>query len=343
MSRFQKKVEFANFILHVGELKFLDVFHQIVYAAFFERWGRKYGNSTYMLHKCSLVNVGRDEFEPAIVGRIIKDERIIRHQRFEEGELIDDPAELANCPSSLFALLLKSHRLMFLREMPGAPGVDAFRTTVENFLKRSWKTFLKEEFDKGSVGLDRASKAELRKRLEDFYPKPELKVIPLVSDNDDIERFLGRYHKIETIGLKIIKPNDENDSSILFREMRRNQAVLGDSSGKVVFQNSAGLDKEGARNVVSSAIEDQNVEFTIVGQDQGGGRLSVQNDDAKYTVPLGVEIVHPIQAARAMFQKFKALLEARIFRPPSIVDLEQVEEKIEQIAEIYPIEGEGDV
>ena len=90
----------------------------------------------------------------AITGKFIKN-TIISREQFEndKGEIVIDPKGLASAPSSLFVLMLNSHRLLFVHETKDAPNIHNLKSTIISFLR--------SELNKYSSSLEEEEKLNL--------------------------------------------------------------------------------------------------------------------------------------------------------------------------------------
>ena len=335
-------IEFANFICHFGSFNLLDRFSEVIYPSIFEStYTRQYGKTSYFLYKPELVKLSDDDEALAIVGRFVKMETLEREQRFDGQYLVSDYAELENAPSSIFALLLRNHRLIYLKENRGSPGVDTFGTTMESFFKNEQKKYIKKNLELFKE-LEPRSRIEIRNersRLEEYCPVPEVSVVSLVKSDGDIGDFINSFEKIESLALKVVKLNDEIDAGALFQSIRKASSGLEVQSASLTFKDSKGVVTETAKELIEGAIEDQNVQFSISGKDRTGGKLSRKNEDVNFRISLDDEVFSIKQAARAMYRKFQALLNNNIFRAPVMRDEGVIQGKLNEIKiRYYPPE-----
>jgi hypothetical protein len=138
----QQYLEIANFILRFGDrLKMIDLFTEIVLPAFVGGAERTYKDTRYMFLDVNLVKLEhKGRKYPAVAGRFVKDTKLKRAQLFDYDKkgLVKSEVTLDTAPSSVFALILEGHRLLYVREQSDSPGLDAFRSTILKFVTTSY-------------------------------------------------------------------------------------------------------------------------------------------------------------------------------------------------------------
>ena len=146
-----KTLEFANVTLTFGPGRIMaDLLDEIVLPALLDSTlKRTYAGTTYFFHDVQILNLGTKAHpEPAVGGTFIKDTTIRREQIWnsEKAELERNERSLRSSPSATFILLLASHKLLYLHETSQAPGTDAFRGTLLNFLTKKYFEFIAKEY-----------------------------------------------------------------------------------------------------------------------------------------------------------------------------------------------------
>lgn len=148
----KKYLEFANFICRFGEDKvLLDLAQEIVVPAFISRdLERSIKNSKYFFHDVQLIELhGGNNPVLGIVGRFVKDTILSREQIFDanNSRLIPDKQEIQSSPSSIFALILNNHRLLYLHETQYALSLASFQATIKSFIKQKHHDFLQNLYE----------------------------------------------------------------------------------------------------------------------------------------------------------------------------------------------------
>lgn len=310
-------LEIGNLTCRFGEEVLLDRLDEIVAPAFFDKsLARSYSGTSYFFLDVSVVDLGKMEGESyrGIVGRIVKDTSLVREQIYTRGEgLKKSRKKLKTAPSSVFVLILNNHRLLFLKEMPDAPTMQSFRSTLIYFLNEKHKALINSKYDsikeeeRGLPWPEKTKKADLFKEL----PRPTLEIVPLSSDSS-ISAFIDRYEKIKSLQFFFTDRNHELDDTGFYRTLQRKQEKLGDA--KLGFTDNEGMKKQDVKSEVSSATAGGNQRVRISGIDKGGDKLEGNNEDFKVKKKISVLVGSITSAAENMFLSFKELVTDKIIQ-----------------------------
>lgn len=329
MATTKRSVQFANFICHFGRLEMLDLCEEVIIPAFTTSSNvRKYKDTTYFFYEVELVNLSGDEgqAEPAIIGRFVKNTVLQREQIYRDGKLVPSVGSLDTAPSSLFVLTFRDHKLLFLSENAGAPGIESFRSTIDkfiklshvNFIKKATDDFIREKFPNGVSG---AQKSKAREFINEKYPRHNLEVVSIASEHS-FESFVDKFDKLQTFSIKLLKPNNEIDNDGLFDKLRMRSDKLNASSAKLSYRNPDGLEKESVKESAESAL-DGNAEVRLSGTDSEGRKLSGSNDDFKIQVVvegLPKSIVAAANKLYGVFVKYKQAGQVKTgIQSPSVI------------------------
>lgn len=322
-----RNVSFANFICRFGSsLVMLDLAEDVVLPAFLSGGSRKYGDSTYSFRDVSLENYGTTEDpELVLVGRMVLDTLLYRDQVLIDGELVRDQATMQTAPSALFALVMDTHKLIYLPETRSAPGLSAFRATASRLIKDKHKSFINQlykEYEQTSV---KVTKRELLEK----YPFPTVEVVALSSDAS-LEEFLGQFQVLQQIRIELIQPNDEIDGSKLLKRMREAKDALGAKNAALVYGNAEGLSQVNAVEELRPVIEEGNAKVVLSGKDTMGDKLSGNNDAFKLGMPIGEISSDPVVAGRDLYDVFRDKVDAGLLKVKAAG--ENVVAKIRRIA-----------
>ena len=273
-----KKIQFANLVIRSGEKTLLDIFDNIVYPAFTNEIVRRYGSTSYIFHRTKLINLdeSRDGSGLAIIGRIVKDERLHIEQILNNGELEEAKETHRRSPSSIFVVFLKNHRMAYVREHVGAPNIQAFEKTLEHFIKHTHKSILKSEAKKIRSAHPKNEWVIHQKEYLAGFPIPTVDIVPL-SDARNIKEAILALDSIESISFEIVRQNDEYNSNTFFDTVRDEKVQIGNPSKAIIkFSDSEGsFNLEKSADLVETAIDDQNVVYNVEGISTG--------QDVKYT------------------------------------------------------------
>jgi len=162
-----KKLEFANFTCKFGEhLKLLDLYKEVVHPSFIEgNFLRSLRGTDYFFIDTQLVKVrnyksGAEDL--VLAGRLVKNTKLKREQIFRQGQgIIEDKDELESAPTSFFVLTLNNHRLLYMREVAGAPDVKTFQATCQKFLRDRHRVFIDKKYEDNE--LDRKVNQDVEK------------------------------------------------------------------------------------------------------------------------------------------------------------------------------------
>ena len=234
MSR-EPSITFANVIVHFGpNLVLLNLAEEVVIPAFTDRnLKRKYSESVYLF-----INTGWVSYQPnnaeyielCLFGRHVKDTVLHSEQVLKNGQLVPSSESIASAPSAFFVLTLSNHKLVYLHETPSAPPLDAFRTTLESFLKTKHQEFINAEFQRRKRTPEEISKTALREEI----PSPKVEVMPLAS-RESIERFVQSIDKLTHLEFRILDTNREFQMLGPYQRIREDKQRLGAKSSKLVI------------------------------------------------------------------------------------------------------------
>ena len=128
------ELEVANFVVRF-ESKYVlnDLLDEVVLPAFFSGKTREYKETTYFFHEPEFKYLEKGNIDSlALVCRLVKDTVLRRHQIYTRNRgIVPDEYEIKSAPSAIATLLLKSHRLLYVREVPNAPSAKQFGNTVK--------------------------------------------------------------------------------------------------------------------------------------------------------------------------------------------------------------------
>ncbi len=292
----------------------LDLAEDVVLPAFLSGGSRKFGDSTYSFRDVSVENFGsRRAPELVLVGRMVQDTMLIRDQVLVDGELVRDHATMPSAPSALFALVMDTHKLIYLPETRSAPGLSAFRATAARLIKDRHRAFIQERHE---ASKDSGNKVTKRKLLEQ-YPYPTVEVVALSSDAS-LEQFISQFRVLQQIRIELVQPNDEIDGSSLVKRMREGKEALGAKNAALVYGNTEGLSQGSAVDELKPVIEEGNAKVTLSGKDYTGDKLSGNNDAFKLGMPIAEISSNPITAGRELYDVFREKVDAGLLKVKTV-------------------------
>ena len=321
-----KKLEFGNYTLKFGEQKvLLDLYDEVVFPSFLEmKYKRKIKNKgEFFFLDTEVIKLVDDKDEPVvgISGRIVKNTKLRREQIFRGQGLVEDHEELETAPSSTFLLILNNHRLIFCKEVPGAPTISNFCSTSAHFIKTAHQEFIEAQFDEAKAAkelnpdLERVTKIS----LVDKYPRPDLRITPL-TDTEDLRHFVNRFAQIDKLSIKLLPTNrEEIDNDDFWRDFGRRKDKMNSPTTRVEFYNNGdGLDLEAVYEETSSATSFGNSEISIKGHNGDGDTLKGDNTDFDLSVEMDEMPREPKQAAAAKYQVFMNLADQGTITLPAL-------------------------
>jgi hypothetical protein len=315
MSQKTKNVLFANFICHFGdELELWDRVTEVVVPAFFKGYRRSYADSDYFFHDVRMLDLGTQRKPQLVVcGRLVKNTVLVREQLFREGELRRELQKMESAPSSLFLLILEGHKLVYMPETVGAPGVDSFRSTALSFLRQAYRDFLVEERDRRNAEPrdDGQEKVSMRS-LSEETPLPTLEIVMLTSD-ESLQSFISKFGTLRSVSLRLHQPNNEVNNDPFFEAVRRNRRALNAAEADLTYSNTDGLNKKTVATHAQASL-DGNTDIILKGKDAEGRRLSGSNDDFKVQVPVENMPRTIAEAAQRLYEVFRQSLAAGLFK-----------------------------
>lgn len=281
----QSNVSFANLTCTFGpDHVLLDYALEIVLPAFFdESMVREHGETKYFFHKVGITDVvvsGISVPQLTVYGEIVKDTMLRRTQVFhKERGLVPDERKMPSAPSAFFALNLNNHKLVYLPETSDAPSINVFGSTLERFLRQKHRDYVRAIHAK----LRRAGQPKLLATLFREFPAPEVEVTPMAS-RATVNEFLDSFDKLTHVEFRILRTNVELSRSETFRSLRRMKDEMEAASGKVVMDNSKGLNKTAAAEEINASAAAGNQKVSLRGTTIEGATLTGSNDNFKLTV-----------------------------------------------------------
>jgi len=335
---FLKRIEFGNYTLKFGSKDvLLDHFDNIVFPSFLEmKYIRKLKDKgDYFFLDTKLIILNDDINDPivGISGRIVKNTMLHRDQIFSGGDLVDDEKYLETAPSSSFLLILNNHRLLFCREMTGAPTLQNFQSTSDLFLKWSYLDYINKVHDdsKEANKKNAENKINTKTSLKILIPRPFLRITPL-ADKQNLDDFVGRFSHIDRLSIKLLPTNrEEIDNDDFWSDLGRRRDSMNSNSTRVEFSNpKEGLDTESVLNQARSATSLGNSEVKLKGVDDQGDTISGNNDDFSLTVDLEDLPKNAVAAAKLKYRHFISLVASGVISLPATAD-----EATNKVLEIY--------
>lgn len=312
--RFKTRVEFVNYTLIFGSEKvLLDAFHEIVEPSFAnQKYIRKTSTASWFFMDVQLIVLDSSHDIPVLglAGRFVKKTKLKRTQILtSDNQLKEDQRELDSAPSSVFLLILNNHRLLFCKEMSGAPDISNFLKTSQYCLGKAHADHIAREVTK----LDLSTSIErqgARKLLVHDLPFPSLRITPLL-DGEELSGFIDRFTVINKLTVKLLKTNkDEIDNDDFWESIeKKKKEINGDSVKIEISSTTHSLNKQIVRDEAISAGAYANSDISIVGYDREGDSLRGDNNDFSLKSEIESLSRSVEAAARQMFDKLTHMIQ----------------------------------
>lgn len=335
MRKYDQAVEFTNFICHFGNGVLLDYLNEIVLPAFLNTsLLRKYGNTEYLLLDVKLVNLKSiqepDEYTPALIGKFVMDTELRRNQILVDGKIVPDRHKIKSSPSSLFVLLLDNHKLIYSKQVPGAPGLLAFRTTIELFLKTCRNEYIKEllSANKAARILDLKIPKITKRSLVDSIQSPSLEIVPIASRRN-LTSLVNQFKILKEIDIKVVRPNSELNNDGLFNSVEGARSQVNADNTRLIHRNSEGLNKEESISQLAPAMQG-NAFVTLRGIGLSDAKLVGTNQEISVRERLDVP-ADVSDGAFVMFNTFIKLIHQEVLQIGKVINSGKNIAKIESL------------
>lgn len=188
----EAKMDIANFNLTYGkEEPMLKYFLELVYPALKSGIVREVKEVSYSFDRVQVVET---ELGLALTGILVKDTIIdIFSKRDEKGVIVETNESYPSSPYSFFCIFLKNHRMIYIPNQKGSPGLRSFAPAVRYAIK----TYLKD--------LNKKRKENKESLIPDFY----LNIVGLTS-KAKVKEELKTVEKIKSLNLRFYQLNGED-------------------------------------------------------------------------------------------------------------------------------------
>lgn len=326
----KRELEIANFTCKFGDLDLLDFFEKWFYPSI--KNGIVSGSRSSETLSYQFINLKLDTIdeEPLLCGYFVKSLNIKANQRLtEDEELIESDETMLSDPSSFFVLLLKNHKLLWLREVSRAPTIKDLRYAIEKMLQN----YRNEELSRIISNKCRENKVhelenekdkeKLIKKLEaEAYremPQPFIEITPL-GDIRVLNQVLNDFKMVKSIKIKALKKNNEfaGDLNSFISDYSKTSDILGSNQTEMNFKNTKeGLNKEHSEELLKTAT-DGNFKFEVNGVGQNDQKLRKTEDKISLKIPMQYDKTKPLKTkVRSLINKFNSAI--TLFNSPKDV------------------------
>jgi len=305
----QLDIEISNLVCRFGpSLVLNDLLEEVVIPAFFRDDARRYGETQFFFTEQDFGYLKKGDIDSlALRCRFIKSTVLRRHQVYSPSEgLVTDEKSLESAPSSIAILLLKSHRLLYVKEVPQAPTPAQFGITLAHFLRLSMATFHNARYQAER----QAGRKVTKKAIKNRFPAPEVDVIPVVS-SESLRHFVNRFESLNTLKFEIAPTNSELDNSEFFKMARESKNKVASKKTVIQHHNPDGLNKIECVSTVEAAKQG-NVRISMKGTDSNGDELKGNNENFSVRATLDEPREEYDALAIDAYEKYEELVESKV-------------------------------
>lgn len=297
-------ISFANVICRFGDaFVLLDLAEQVIFPAFFDpSLRRKHGETQFLF-----LDIGwfatparSDRPELCIYGRLVKDTVLHRDQILADGQLLQNHDSIPSAPSAFFLLMLSNHKLVYLPETAGAPTLDVFGSTLQYFFRAKHADYIRAEYVRRKGTLTETT----RLALLDEIPAPTVEVLPLAS-RESIGQFVESIEKLTHLEFRILDTNREFQMEGPYRKIREDKEALRAKTGKLIYDNSEGMNKPEVANQIAISAATGNQYVIVAGTAADGTAMRGNNDQFSLHVPGGDLPEAPNAKGFSLLEKFR--------------------------------------
>lgn len=303
------ELEVANFVCRFGDKLVLnDLLSEIVIPPFFAETKRlSRGTEFFFIDQTFQYFDDGDVESLALCCRLVKNTTLKRHQVYTLAKgIVPDERSMDSAPSSLAVLLLYSHRLLFVKEVPNAPTIQQFGTTFKYRMRDAVLEYHSSLFDQRI----RAGKKITKKDIAEQFPIPDVSVTPITS-KEALKTFINRFETLTTLKIELAPTNNELDNEEFFEDAREVKAQVGSSKTTLTHHRSKGLDKNGCLEHVQAAKQG-NLRVEMRGKDHNGDDLKGDNEDFSVKASLGTSELGFEEGIATAYSRYSDLKEANI-------------------------------
>lgn len=314
--------EFANVVVRFGNEKVLiDYVQEIVIPAFLDNdFVREHRKTNYFFLDQEIIEVEHaGKRQGVLVGRFVKDTLLVSAQEWDQSKkaIIQKAAQIPTAPSAVFALILNTHRMVFLHETSYAPTLKNFEVTLESALRKQHDRYLDSLIDEKFPDTPKRNRERSRyaKQLRASIPRPDVEVRPL-SSIGDVKNYIAKFSALYSISIELGKTNHDIDSSEFLKTFR-GQSELISGTGKMQFADKQnGLDKQQSIKLAVAATEQGINTVTVEGIDSNGEKIKGTNEDlkARAQIPVSEEREDTKAIGRKLVDKLATMESAGILK-----------------------------
>jgi hypothetical protein len=321
------ELEVGNFVCKFGEkLVLVDLLDEVVLPAFFADTTREYRDTEYFFTERQFAYLRKGDADSlALICRFVKNTILRRHQIYSETEgIVHDEQSLPSAPSAVAVLLLKTHRLLYVREVPSAPSMHQYASTFKYLMRNAVFEHRNSIYELRRDSGERVSRTQVKQLI----PVPDVHVVPLVS-RESLEAFIKRFEKLTSLKVELATTNSELDNEDFFKNLRKRKDEVGSATTIVQHRNPTGLNKKGCTEHVEAAKQG-NAYVEMRGVDKNGADLVGNNDNFSIRATLPEHPQSVKRTANASVDKYFELLADKVITIGDFTD-----DQVQKITESF--------
>ena len=285
----------VNMVFGVREEPLIHHIDNIILPSLQQDTEKRTGTETrFIFSDIKIRKMSEDDY--ALCGLLIKDTIIeVKSEYDETNGLIMTNKDMQSAPYSLFAIYLKNHRMVLVKNQKGSPDIRTFKAALYKCLNR-YITDKNKELKKNGV--------------DELLPRPNISVNGITTAQSILEVLRG-VEKIEKVILKFNPLNAEWDYKALNGEIDAVRRTIGSKTGKVIFNspnNIAGVAQvlEEAEGMVEPQIKVRySNDLSLKGSKK---RATIKN--SQISEEMNIDIEGELKCAYEQIQGYKSEIKA---------------------------------
>ncbi|MBT2719196.1 hypothetical protein [Bacillus sp. ISL-57] len=265
--RENKKANIANFNCTFGkdDEPMLYYFDKIILPALKSGIRREIKGTKFFIDNVKVIESPRGDM--VLTGLIIKRTKLEIKSLYEEGKgVVKKNLRYDSDPYSTFVILLKNHRMAFVKNQNGSPDIRNFASTVSYTIKQYIREY------------------NINKEKDQKHPNINLNIVPIPFSNK-INDQIRNANKIKKLTIRLYPLNGDMPVGTLFAGMREELQELGSKTGNYTVNSPK--NHEGVINLISETHG--TVEPNMIIEDKYGNEKRLTSDSFTETLYLPLD------------------------------------------------------
>lgn len=278
-----KNIELANFNCTFSDQyePMLQYFEKVVYPAFLDnqivreyKINEKSSNKYYFTE---VEIVFTEKLGYVLKGCIVKETSYRGKSIVDKNKKIvelpeDTEHKLEHAPYSIFGIILKNHRLFFIKNEGGSPSLTTFKATTQYVFEKYIEKI--NEMINRNLQLSLFNKEEVNPLYADlqFLPGFKLKIMPFIED-EAIEKTFDSIVDIDEVSIKFVRQNGEPDFDPIIELFDKGSELTDSEEVGTVYKKPK--NKERIRSIFK--IGNGIIDYFIKGKNSDKKEISLTN------------------------------------------------------------------